>query len=110
MPLANAKGWMKLIGIVQMVVGAMYCITIVGIVIAWLPIWTGWLLTKASASLENPQSPEQVNDAMTKLGTVFTIAGVLTVISLIFTLLYVLFIIAVVVLGVGAGAMSGSGN
>ena len=110
MPLANVKGWLKLIGIVQIVLGALYCLTIVGVVIGWLPIWTGVLLTKASASLENPSSPDHVHEAMSKLGTLFTIAGVMTLIWIVLMALYVLFIVGMVVLGVGAGAMSGGSN
>ena len=36
-PLASGKGWMKFVGIMFIIQGAITAITIVGIVIAWLP-------------------------------------------------------------------------
>lgn len=108
MPLVNAKGWLKLMGIVQIIIGGMYCLTIIGAVIGWLPIWMGILLTKASAALENPNNPDAVHEAMSKLGTLFTIAGVLTLIWLGMIVLYIVFFIVMIVVGVGAGAMSGA--
>ena len=43
-PLYEARGWMKFLGIVMVIAGIFTAITIVGIIIAWLPIWLGVLL------------------------------------------------------------------
>ena len=48
----NAKamtGWMKFIGIMTIIGGCFQALTIFGLVIAWLPIWMGVVLTKAGS-------------------------------------------------------------
>lgn len=106
MPLYNAKGWMKLIGIVNIVFGVLYCITIVGAVVGWLPLWIGVLLTKASGHLETgvaSSSSHEIGQATSKLGTLFTIFGVLTLIQLIIICLYFVAIIVMVIGAIVAG-------
>ncbi len=86
MPLFNSKGWMKLIGVLAIIQGALVALSIVGILIAWLPIWMGALLLQ---SANNAERAIQTGDSATlnlslrKLQTYFTITGVLTLISLI---------------------------
>ncbi|NIW79677.1 MAG: hypothetical protein GWN16_09545, partial [Calditrichae bacterium] len=41
------SAWLKFLGIVSIISGAVVAITIVGIIIAWLPIWLGVLLFQA---------------------------------------------------------------
>ncbi len=112
-PLFNAKGWMKLIGIINIIQGAVLCVTIIGAVIGWLPLWLGILLTKASGHLEAgvaSGSSYELEQATSKIGTFFTIIGVLTLINLIVALLYVVglivfMIIMMVVAGTAATQM-----
>lgn len=85
-PLFNAKGWMKLLGILAIIYGVLMIFTIWGIIICWLPIWMGVLLFRAGNSIERARmSGEQsdLNYTLNSLKTFFTIQGVLALIGLI---------------------------
>lgn len=89
-PLYQCKGWIKLVGVMFIIGGALYALTIVGIIIAWLPIWQGVLLLQSAGAVEQAYQSGNRN-AMTrsllKLKTYFIIMGVLTLIGIIATLL-----------------------
>ena len=85
-PLFEAKGWMKLLGVLLIIYGIFVALTIVGIVICWLPIWLGASLLRAAGATEMAQvggDRLQLITAMSKLRTFFTIQGVLALIGLI---------------------------
>ena len=89
-PLYNCKGWMKLVGVMSIIAGALQVLTIFGIIIAWLPIWTGILLFQSANAIE--QAYEGDNQAamtrsLLKLKTYFIIMGVLTLLGIIFMVL-----------------------
>jgi len=90
LPLYQSKGWMKLIGVMMILYGIMVALSIVGIIVAWLPIWMGILLFQAASAAEDAQmqeSPEALLSALNRLRTYFTVMGVLTLIGLIFAFL-----------------------
>jgi len=102
LPLYNAKFWMKLIGVVMIIYGVLIAITIIGLIIAWLPIWIGVLLFQSAGALEVAYSQgdsDAAVRAMDKLKVYFIINGVLLLIGIIFG-------IAGVFLG-GMGAIMG---
>ena len=87
LPLFQVKGWMKLLGIVMIVYGIIMALTIVGIIVAWLPIWLGILLFQAATAAESAQITGDKNQFMAslmKLKTYFIINGVLMLVVLIF--------------------------
>lgn len=87
-PLSQGGFWMKLVAIIMIIDGVLIALSIVGIVIAWLPIWMGVLLFQ-SASAANQASQSGDKDmlvrSVTKLKTFFTILGVTVLIGLILT-------------------------
>ena len=92
-PLYSAKGWMKFLGILMIIYGAMLAITIVGLLVCWLPIWVGVLLFQSATAVEAAQAggnKMELYGALSKLRTYFTIYGVLTLISLIVGIITVL--------------------
>ncbi len=85
-PLYAARGWMKLVGVLMIIYGALMALTIVGIIVCWLPIWIGVLLLRAASSAEMAQvsgDKFQLVESMTKLKTYFTIYGILALVGLI---------------------------
>ena len=89
-PLYNCTGWMKLLGVMSIIGGALQALTIFGIIIAWLPIWTGVLLFQsANAITEAYEGDNQaaMTRSLLKLKTYFIIMGVLTLIGIIFAAL-----------------------
>ncbi|MFI0471823.1 DUF5362 family protein [Halomonas sp. HMF6819] len=94
-PLYRGKLWMQLIGVMLILGGVLTAITVVGIIVAWIPIWAGVVLFQAaSASQRAYQSGDEreLRFALSKLKTHFTIFGVLV-------LLYLLLFVGMTFLG-----------
>ncbi|MEJ2596041.1 MAG: DUF5362 family protein [bacterium] len=86
MPLYTSKGWLKLIGILMLIYGVLIALTVVGIIVAWLPIWIGIILMQAAARINEAQitgRKEALIKAQSSLSTYFTVYGVLALIGLI---------------------------
>jgi hypothetical protein len=104
-PLYQCKGWMKLVGVMSILGGALQALTIIGIIIAWLPIWTGILLFQAAGAAElayQGGNRDGLTRSLSKLKTYFIIMGVLTLIGLIAIVLAFAF-------GLLGGILSGVG-
>ena len=85
LPLASGKGWVKFVGIINNIVGALYAISIFGLIIAWVPIWMGVLLVQSGNAIERAQmagDESALRLALDKLRVYFIIQGVLFIISL----------------------------
>jgi len=95
-PIYQARGWMKLLGILSIISGAFYALTIIGIVIAWLPIWMGVILYQAGSASEQAYfngDKYSFLKSMNQLKLYFTISGILALIGII-----TMFIVLIVVL------------
>ena len=93
-PLASGKGWMKFVGIMFIIQGALTALTIVGILIAWLPIWIGVLIMQSAGALERAQlsgDAAAFKESLAKLRTFFIIQGVLYIVGIVLTVLYFMF-------------------
>ncbi|HSM26990.1 MAG TPA: DUF5362 family protein [Thioalkalivibrio sp.] len=100
-PLHRGKFWMQLLAVVSILYGVLLALTIVGLIVAWIPIWAGVVLLQAAgASSRAFQSGDalEMKQAMGKLKTYFTIFGVLMLISIILMIVSMIF-------GIGAGLM-----
>ena len=99
LPLASAAGWMKFIGIMFIIQGAITALTIVGILIAWLPIWIGVLLLQSAGAAQRSQMQDDANaliEALSRLKTYFVIQGVLYLVGLALMIIYFVFFGAMV--------------
>jgi len=100
--------WMKFVGIVNIVLGAMACASCVGAIYGWIPILLGiWTVNssknfKLFADENNEQAFEQ---AIYKLKNIYIFNGVLTIISLVFIALYVVGIIVLLITGAFASGL-----
>jgi hypothetical protein len=98
MPIYQARGWLKFLGILSIINGVGSALSIVGIIFAWLPIWMGVLMFQAGSSIE---PAGQFGDkfaflrSMGNLKTYFILQGVLTLIGIIIALsmLCILFVL-----------------
>ena len=85
-PIYEARGWLKFLGVLSIIGGVGQALSIVGILIAWLPIWMGVLMFQAGSSIE---SAGQLGDrfsmlrSLGSLKTYFVLQGVLTLIGII---------------------------
>jgi len=106
----NAKamtGWMKFMGIMTIIGGCLQALSIFGLVVAWLPIWMGVVLTKAGTKAgEYAEKGDFASlEGLTgQLKTYFTISGILIIVS--FAAAIVAVIAWLVLLGLGVFSSS----
>lgn len=82
--MAKSAGWMKFIGILSIISGALTALTLVGIVIAWLPIWMGIVLFQAGnlASAAGISKDEtKLAETASKLRLYFLILGITIIVG-----------------------------
>jgi len=81
----SMSGWLKFLGIINIVWGAFSAISIVGIIFAWLPIWLGVVLLQAASSATHANlsnDPNDLAEMMSKLRMYFIIQGVLIIVGM----------------------------
>ena len=86
LPIFQSKGWIKFIGILSIIQGIVAALTLVGLIIAWLPIWIGVLLMQCASAIERARirgDKASLLNSLEKLRTYFTIQGILTLLSLV---------------------------
>jgi amino acid permease len=84
---------MKFLGVLMIIYGILIAISIVGLIICWLPIWIGVILFRAATAAETAQvsgSKMELYEALSKLKTYFTIYGVLALIGVIFAVIFMI--------------------
>jgi hypothetical protein len=96
---AGSAGWMKFLGVLLIIDGVITAISVIGILICWLPIWLGVILFKAAGDAETASrgAPARLEDYVQKLNRFFLISGILALISLIIGLI-VLFVAGMAVI------------
>ena len=93
---STMTGWLKFLGIINIISGALTALSLWGIIIAWLPIWLGILLLQASQRITTARFANDGGELvgmMEKLRLYFIIQGVLIIVS------FAVGIIALVVFG-----------
>jgi hypothetical protein len=86
----DMSGWIKFLGITSIIAGGLYALSIIGIIIAWLPIWIGIILVRvANGSKEVAEGKiESIGEMLGSLKTFFILSGVLTIISIAFSIIW----------------------
>ena len=85
-PLYQAKGWMKFLAVMLIISGVVTAFSMVGLIIAWLPVWMGVLLFQAAGKVEESYAnddEESLTASLAKIKTFFVINGVLMLIYVI---------------------------
>jgi len=110
LPIHQSKGWLRLIGVLSIIQGALTALSVFGILIAWLPIWIGVVLLQAASSAERARvsgEKEIFYQSLAKLRTYFVIQGVLTLIMLIIAVGGFVVVVAMGLTGAMLEAMRG---
>lgn len=84
--LYQAKGWIKLAGIMSIIQGVIGILSLWGILISWVPIWIGIILLKASNGLGRAYEMDdatELQQALARLAKYFKIYGILMLIAII---------------------------
>ncbi len=102
-PIYQAKGWLKFLGIMSIISGIFQAISIAGIIIAWLPIWMGVLMYQAGSNIE---SATTLGDkfsflrSMDSLKTYFVLQGVLSLLGILFALAMLCILVILPLIGI----------
>ncbi|NOX37956.1 MAG: DUF5362 domain-containing protein [Calditrichaeota bacterium] len=91
----NMATWMKFLGIMYILQGAFAAISILGILIAWLPLWLGILLFQAGNRASNAvlgNNPRELIAMLDKLRLYFIINGIIFIIMLAFMVVSMVFL------------------
>ncbi len=94
LPLSTMTGWLRWLGIAFIAQGMLSALTVLGLLVAWLPIWAGVLMVKASGSLRKAHESEDetvIELAFTKLRSCVLVQGMLMLVSVSIALAVVLF-------------------
>ncbi len=102
-PLNEAAGWMKLLGTVSIIYGVFAALSIIGLLVAWLPIWMGILLRGAAVEAQAAYATGDELSAATaasKLQTMFKVQGIMALVGLALAAVWLVIVIAAVAVGV----------
>ena len=86
----NMVGWLKFLGVMSIISGVMIALSIVGILIAWLPIWLGVLLFQAGNQITEARVSRNfyhLVEMMRKFKMYFMIQGIFILISLVLSII-----------------------
>jgi len=84
-PLSQAAGWIKFMGIALIIYGSLLGLTIIGLLIAWLPFWLGLVLLKAGNNAKrafHEGDKGSLIQSLLNLNTYFTINAMLIILGL----------------------------
>lgn len=100
-PLYRRRLWMRVVGVVVIVLGALYCLSIIGAIVGIPFIFMGVYQYQAAGHFENGFQgyTEQLHEGADKLARSLQIAGILAIIWIVIMSLYVLFFIVMIALG-----------
>lgn len=108
--LYRVKGWITFAGVLSIIQGVFTALSLVGLLIAWLPIWLGVILLKTSKALATAHDYEDeaaLNEALGRLALYFKILGILSLIGLIIA---VLALVAAILVPAFAAAVLSAGS
>lgn len=108
--LYRVKGWITLAGVMSIIQGVLSAVSLVGLLVAWLPIWIGVILLKTSKALALAHEQEDeaaMNEALGRLALYFKIYGILMVVGLVVA---VLALIAAILIPAFASAITAAGG
>lgn len=95
-PLSQAAGWIKFMGIALIIYGSLLGLTIIGLLIAWLPFWLGLVLLKAGNNARrafHEGNKGSLIQSLLNLNTYFTINAVLIILGLFMVILAIIILL-----------------
>ncbi len=95
-PLWEARTWMRFLGAVAILYGGLLALTVIGLIVAWLPIWIGTLLFQAAGAAERAQENADQECLIRSLGKLRLCFAVLGALALLGILVASLFLVAAI--------------
>lgn len=88
-PIFQARGWIKFLGVLAIISGILSGLTVIGLLFCWLPIWLGILLFGSASKIEAAfysGDHQQAIDAFANIKKFFVISGIISLISIVFSI------------------------
>lgn len=84
-PLHRTRNWMKFLAVLLFVAGAINALSVVGLLVAWIPVLVGLLLWQAAGALTDgyPSDADLLRRASERLRHLFMTYAVLAVVALV---------------------------
>jgi hypothetical protein len=101
-PIYQARGWLKFLGVLSIIGGIGQALSIVGILVAWLPIWMGVLMFQAGSSIDSASLFGDKFAFLRSLGnlkTYFVLQGILVLIGIILAVIMLCIMFVLPLLG-----------
>ncbi len=92
--LHGMQPWLRFLGVLNLIMGVLEALTVIGLTVAWVNLWLGYLLYQAAGKAEEVRvmDPEEaLVDFLEKLRRFFMILGLLTVVLLLAGVAFFLF-------------------
>ncbi len=94
----KGKSWLKFLGIIAIISGAINVLTVVGIIYAWIPIWIGAIMLQASnrgQEFINSKDPEKLNQYLERVSFFYKLSGIMVIVSIVLNIIFAI-ILAIV--------------
>ena len=65
--LIKNSAWLKFLGVLSILQGVLVCLSIVGILFGWIPIWLGVLLLSTGSRLDQVRDNDSEADAIASI-------------------------------------------
>ncbi|MEL6181019.1 MAG: DUF5362 family protein [Myxococcota bacterium] len=102
--------WLKFFGVFNMLAGGFYCLSIVGILVGWIPILIGYLLYTSGDSMERFAANNDImalEESISSMRLFWMASGILTIASMVIGLLS--FVVVALIWGAAIVAAIGAG-
>ncbi len=93
-PLYRSKKWVTFIGVMLVIYALALAATGEGIIVAWVPVWVAVLCFQLSKRIDEAYTSEEESELLrvtTKLSSLFTLIGVVMLVSLTFIIFFLFF-------------------
>jgi hypothetical protein len=97
-PLLAVGGWMRFLGWLAIAAGGLQCLSCVGLLFGWIPIWIGVLLLRSVDKLERGARAQDVREMRAGVAALARAMQVKAALALVAIVLTLLFMAALVVL------------
>ncbi|MEN3044911.1 MAG: DUF5362 family protein [Candidatus Hydrothermales bacterium] len=87
---SKGSGWIKFFGIVNMIAGIIQALTIIGIIVAWIPILIGVVAFQAASAADRASLTKKEEDLLqfhNKIKFLFQLIGIFIIVSIVIALI-----------------------
>ncbi len=91
---SKGSGWIKFFGIINIIMGGLQALTIVGILWAWIPIWVGVVALQTASAGEKASINKNETDLIQyhfKIKFLFQLIGIFIIIGLVIGIIILIF-------------------